>query len=74
MFFREALSKTDFSQLSKEDAVAAIQRCLRVCFLRDCRASARYNLAVVNKDGVVIQEPVNIDTNWEVARGIKGYE
>ncbi len=61
-------------RLTEAEAREVVERCLRVCFLRDCRASARFHLAVVSKEGAVVEEPRVIDSDWEVARVIKGYE
>ncbi len=61
--------------LTEDEATDVIKECLRVCFLRDCRASKRYHLAVVGKDGKArVEKPEEIDTNWQIAKEIKGYE
>eukprot|EP00095_Tigriopus_kingsejongensis_P007445 maker-scaffold403_size186359-snap-gene-0.51 protein:Tk07445 transcript:maker-scaffold403_size186359-snap-gene-0.51-mRNA-1 annotation:"hypothetical protein DAPPUDRAFT_99667" len=71
---REATEKKKASELTLEEAKEIIRKCVAVCFLRDCRSSPRYNMAVVNQDGAVVEEPVVIETNWEYAKIIKGYE
>ena len=51
-----------------------MEECIRVCFYRDCRSSARFHIAVVNNQGSEVQAPRTIESNWEFARGIRGYE
>ena len=53
--------------LTLEEAKELVRSCVRLCFYRDCRASARFNLAVVNKEGVVVEPPKEIDSNWDFA-------
>ena len=74
-YFRDALEKKSASDLTLEEAKDIIKKCLRLCFYRDCRASPQYHLAVVSaKDGAVVEEPQKIDSDWEYARTIQGYE
>ena len=60
--------------LTMEEARNAISECLRVLYYRDARSYNRYEIAVVTKDGVVIDKPATSDTNWEIAHLVKGYE
>jgi len=60
--------------MTLNEAKEVIKECLRLSYLRDCRASQKYHLAVVTKDGAIVEEPVSIDTNWTLAHSIKGYE
>jgi len=60
--------------MTLEEAKEVIKECLRVCYLRDCRASPKYTMAVITKDGANVEEPVIIDTNWALAHSIRGYE
>lgn len=59
--------------LTLDEAKELIRSCVRLCFYRDCRASPRFHLAVVNKDGAVVEEAKEIDSNWEHAKLIKGF-
>ncbi len=69
------MEKKDHTKLSLEEAKDIVKSCLRVCFLRDCRASSQYHLAYVTKDGTAkVEDPEVIDSNWEIAKEIKGYE
>ena len=49
-------------------------KCLRVSYLRDCRATNKYHISVINNDGAKVEGPLTIDSNWEVAKMIKGYD
>lgn len=71
---RDALEKKPFNELTLEEATKVIKECVRICYLRDCRASSQYHLANITKDGVTLDEPVTIDSDWEYAKNIKGYE
>ena len=42
--------------LTKEQAVELVKKALRVCYLRDCRASLRYHIAVIDAAGMVTNE------------------
>ena len=68
------MENKEFTEMSLEEAKEVINACVRVCFLRDCRASPKYHLAVVNNVGAVVEDPVIVDSEWEFARKIQGYE
>lgn len=67
----EKLGPTD--GLSKEQAKEIILKCIRVCYLRDCKAMNKYYIATINSEGAEVEGPNLIDSNWEVARSIQGY-
>ncbi|KAK0067908.1 Proteasome subunit beta type-4 [Biomphalaria glabrata] len=69
---RDALEKKP--DISKDEAVALIDRCMKLMYYRDARALNKYQLAVITKDGVDIKGPIISETNWEVAHMIRGYE
>ena len=72
---RSATEKKPPSELSLEEAQKLIRDGVRLCFLRDCRASSRYHMATVSRDGTaVVEGPHIIDSNWEVEKQIVGYE
>lgn len=52
--------------LSEGEARALLEDCMKVLFYRDCRASARIQLAKVTADGCIISEPYELDqsTGW----------
>ena len=68
------MAKKDHTELTLDEAKEVIRTCLRTLFYRDCRASPRYQIAVVNQDGATVEEPAIIESNWEVARTIVGFE
>merc|ERR1711981_31441 len=70
------LEKYDNStdNLNFEQARDIMMKCLRVSYLRDCRATNKFHISVVNKDGAKVEGPLTIDSNWEVAKLIKGYD
>merc|ERR1711983_500314 len=70
------LEKYDNStdNLNFEQARDIMMKCLRVSYLRDCRATNKFHISVVNKDGAKVEGPLTIDSNWEVAKMIKGYD
>ena len=47
--------------LSEGEARALLEDCMKVLFYRDCRASARIQLAKVTAQGCVISEPYELD-------------
>jgi 20S proteasome subunit beta 7 len=59
-------------ELNEDEAVALLERCMRVLFLRDARASEKIQLAKVdigddNQVKVVISKPYIIQTDWSIA-------
>ena len=47
--------------LNEGEARALLEDCMKVLFYRDCRASARIQLAKVTSDGCIISEPYELD-------------
>jgi len=68
----EKYGSTD--KLTKEQAREILLKCIRVCYLRDCRATNKFYLATITSEGSEVEGPSLIDSNWEVARGIVGYD
>ncbi len=60
--------------MSKEEAKEIIERCIRVAYYRDCRATSKYHIAFVDAKGTTVEGPLMIDTDWEIAKGVRGYE
>lgn len=69
---RDALEKSP--AMSEAEARKVIERCLSVLFCRDARSFNEYQLAVVKKDGVVIDGPLKCSADWTIAQMISGYE
>eukprot|EP00536_Pseudo-nitzschia_multiseries_P000089 jgi/Psemu1/299843/fgenesh1_kg.2_\ len=47
--------------LSEGEARAMLEDCMKVLFYRDCRASARIQLAKCTSEGCIISDPYNLD-------------
>jgi len=60
--------------LTFEEAKATIEQCIRLCYLRDCRAWPRYHLANVSAEGCNVEGPMMIESDWKYAETVKGYE
>ena len=71
---RNLLEKKDPSEVSLEEAREAIRTCVRTLFYRDCRSTSRFQMAVVNTQGAAVEKPTVIDSNWEIAKSVKGYD
>lgn len=69
---RDAFEKNP--SMSAEEAGQVVERCLRVLFYRDARSLNKYEVAVVDNHGVVMNQQRRLDTNWEIAPMVKGYE
>lgn len=50
--------------ITEQEAREVLEKCLQVLFYRDARAADRIQIAVVNDQGPVIDEPKIIPTNW----------
>lgn len=61
------------SELTLDEAKEVIKKCIRICYLRDCRASAKYVLATVTAKGATIEPTAEIDSDWEYAKNVKGF-
>jgi len=61
------------SPLTKEEARNVILQCVRLGYLRDCRAWPQYHIAIITADGAEVEGPLMIDSDWEYAKTIKGY-
>jgi len=60
--------------LTKDQAVELVKKAVRVCYLRDCRATLRYHIAVIDGQDAKVEGPFTIDSNWEIAKSVKGYD
>ncbi|XP_025048275.1 LOW QUALITY PROTEIN: proteasome subunit beta type-4 [Alligator sinensis] len=69
---REALEKKPI--LTKEEAQDLIERCMKILYYRDARSFNRFQIAVVTEKGVEVEEPRSVETNWDIAHLIRGFE
>jgi len=62
------------AELSQEEAVEAIKRCMKVLFYRDARSLDKYSIAVVTKAGIDLKEDEKLENqSWAFADQIRGY-
>uniref|UniRef100_A0A8C8CIJ7 Proteasome subunit beta n=1 Tax=Oncorhynchus tshawytscha TaxID=74940 RepID=A0A8C8CIJ7_ONCTS len=61
-------------EITKDEARALIERCLKVLYYRDARSYNRHEIAIVTKEGVEIVGPMSCETNWEIAHMVSGFE
>lgn len=60
--------------VTKEQAVQAVQECLKVLWYRDARSTERYSIAIVTKDGIDLKEDEKLEKqSWGFAENIRGY-
>lgn len=64
----------DPHKFTYEKARKTIENCLRVLYYRDARSYNRYEIAIIDANGVRIEKPQACDTNWEIAKMVKGFE
>ncbi|XP_070622412.1 proteasome subunit beta type-4 [Erythrolamprus reginae] len=69
---REALEKTP--SLSQQAARALIERCMKILYYRDARSFNRYEITTVTEKGVEVEGPLTLETNWEIAHLVSGFE
>lgn len=60
--------------MTKEEAVAVLERCMKVLYYRDARSLNRYQIATITQAGMEISEPKSAETSWSIASMVKGYE
>ncbi|PRP87978.1 hypothetical protein PROFUN_02715 [Planoprotostelium fungivorum] len=60
--------------LTKEEAVKLLEKCLTVLFYRDARAYYRVQICTIGEDGVNIAEPQVLQTDWSVGNVTYGYD
>ncbi|XP_026194602.1 proteasome subunit beta type-4-like [Cyclospora cayetanensis] len=52
------------SDMSEEEARKLLEECMRILFYRDCAASNEVQFAKVTAQGVTIDAPKKLDSNW----------
>ncbi|XP_054838496.1 proteasome subunit beta type-4 [Eublepharis macularius] len=68
---RDTLEKK--GTLSREEARALLERCMKILYYRDARSFNRYELISVTEKGVEIEGPLTSDTNWDIAHLVSGF-
>lgn len=69
---RAALEKSP--DITEAEARAVIDQCLTVLYYRDARSWHQYEVAVVTKEGSRIEPPRTVNTDWNLAYSVGGYE
>ncbi|XP_042295656.1 proteasome subunit beta type-4 [Sceloporus undulatus] len=69
---RDALEKKP--SLSQQEARALIERCMKILYYRDARSFNRYEITVVTEKGVEVEGPLSLETNWDIAHLVSGFE
>lgn len=69
---RDAVEKNP--NMTEAEAKDLISHCMRVLFYRDARSFNKYEVVVINKDGVRVEPPVSSETSWDLAHMVEGYE
>merc|ERR1719351_24865 len=64
----------DPSKFDYAKARSVIEDCLRVLYYRDARSYNRYEIAIVDSNGVRIEKPQAATTNWQIAKMVQGFE
>ncbi|KAI0804504.1 nucleophile aminohydrolase [Irpex lacteus] len=59
--------------LTEQEARKVIEDSMRVLFYRDARSLNKFQISTVTDAGVTISEPIQLDTSWGFAEGIRGY-
>ncbi|BFZ14135.1 hypothetical protein BsWGS_17174 [Bradybaena similaris] len=68
---RDALEKNP--ELSAQEAVQLIDRCMSLLYYRDKLAFYKYQIAVITREGVIMKSPVEVQTNWDTAYMVSDY-
>jgi len=70
---RETLEKNN-NKITENQARDVLDRCMKLLYYRDGRAYDKYSMAIVTKDGVRVEDCKQLDTNWQVATKVAGYD
>lgn len=67
---RPLLRKYQRADMTEEEAKKLLEDSLRVLFYRDARATNKIQLAKVTKDGVTVSPIYELETNWDIGKGV----
>ncbi|GHJ87911.1 hypothetical protein NliqN6_4313 [Naganishia liquefaciens] len=59
--------------MSREEATAVLEDCMKVLYYRDARSLNKYQIATITADGVDISASKTSETQWKFAEGLRGY-
>ena len=67
-YFCGVLCETDWrADMSEAEARAMMEKCLRVLYYRDKKASDEIQICKITKDGVNIEQPYVIESEWNLS-------
>lgn len=66
---RDYLDKHD--ALSEKEAVDIVQKSMEILYYRDARSFPKYQYSVLNKSGVSMHGPIDVEQNWKLATMVK---
>jgi len=60
--------------LEVDEAIKIVRECMKVLFYRDARSLDKYSIAVIDEEGVELEEEEKLEKqSWAFAEGIRGY-
>ncbi|KAJ9096016.1 hypothetical protein QFC21_005380 [Naganishia friedmannii] len=59
--------------MSRDEAVAVLEDCMKVLYYRDARSMNKYQIATITASGVDISASKSNETEWKFAEGLRGY-
>lgn len=62
---REELDNGKWTTKTEAEAKAVLEKCLKLLFYRDCKASCQVQISTITNSGVKISEPYRLQTFWE---------
>jgi 20S proteasome subunit beta 7 len=55
------------SEISEEEAKKLLSTCMTIMFYRDKKASDKVQFTVITQEGVKMEEPIQVDSNWDLS-------
>ena len=59
------------ADLTEAEARTLLEKCMRVCYYRDCNTINKIQIAKVVADGAQVSEPYSLETKWDYDSFIK---
>lgn len=59
--------------LTKQEAHAALQKCMEILYYRDTQSLPKFRIATVTEEGVEISPELEVEGNWEIVKHSKGF-
>ncbi|KAK3810880.1 MAG: nucleophile aminohydrolase [Benniella sp.] len=70
---KELETRRGEDNVTEEQAVDILKKCMKVLFYRDARSMNKFQMAKITATGVTISEPMTVETEWAFAEHIRGY-